>query len=125
VAQDRQDGVGDGADASAGQVQDGELPPVRQLVGHDLARLDAQLEQPGRHLVDEGGQLAVGVLLAFPGGVVGDRRDLVRLPRGDPQEVVEHGGITPPAVAAVQRGGLAGYAGRVIVGHGGCPLTVV
>ena len=70
-------------------------------------------------------QLPVGVLLAFSGGVVRDRRDRARLPRGDPQEIIEHGGISPPAVTAVLRGGLACYAGRVIVGHGGCPFTVV
>jgi hypothetical protein len=119
VPQDRQDGVGDRADAGAGQVHDGELPPVGQLVGDDLAGLDAEREQPGGRLVHEGRELAVGVPLRFPVGVVADDGDLARLALGLTEEVVEMGGVSPPAAAVISRGGAAR---GVVAGHAGCPF---
>jgi hypothetical protein len=117
MPQDGQDGVGDGADAGAGQVQGGELPPVGQLAGDDVAGLHAELEQSGGHLVHDGRQLAEGVLLAWPVDVVADHGDLVRLPPGVLGEVVEQRAVPPPALPVV----FGREAGDVVFGHGGFP----
>jgi hypothetical protein len=119
VPQDGQDGVGDSADAGAGLVQEGELPPVGQLVGDDLAGLDAERNQPGRRLIHQGRELAVGVPLRIPVGVIADDGDLAGLALGMAEEVVEMGGVSPPAAAVIGRGRAAR---GVVAGHGGCPF---
>jgi hypothetical protein len=52
LAKDRHQRVADGADAKARQVQRDELPPVRQLERHHVARLHAKADQPQRDAVD-------------------------------------------------------------------------
>ena len=96
-------------------VQDEELGPVRQLVRHDVAGPDAQLQQAQRDPDRAAGELAVGDRL-----VGGDGGDPVRVRGGDRVQVVGDDPVGPPAFGGVTGGVLGGEGGL----HGSAQLIV-
>ena len=102
VAHDRGYGDDGRAYADARQVQDRELPPVRELHRHPVARLDAQVEQRAGRKVHESPDLPVAeghgpvvlVEVGYDGGAVG-------LLVGPAVEVVCHDRVAPRPLAPV------------------------
>ena len=121
VTEDRQDRVGDRADARTGEVQRRHVPPVRQLERDDVAGLHAQLEQTAGESVGSGEEVAIaedidGRRHASGGVAVADDRDFVRVPGGGGRDVVVERGVAPPTTFAVRRrlGGIDHDIGRVL-----------
>ena len=105
-----------GADPRAREGGSGELPPRRQLERDDVFAADAERDQGGSDMVDLARKLAVGHRdLILGERARGDHGRLVGRARGGSAQVVDEGGVAPPAVGtvagAVAVGGLVEEAG--------------
>ncbi len=128
-AQDGHHRIGDGADPEAGEVERDELPPVRKLVGDDIACLDPEASEADGDALDARSQFAIGQARALARGhVMGDDGKRLRPVVQERIEVVEKGAVLPEAgrdhgrtpgrvvvlphgAASAHRGELSGKAG--------------
>ncbi len=103
LAKNRHQWIGHGADPYASQMQRGELPPVRQLAGNNIAFLHAEFREADRDTFDNLAEIAV----AEAGGLIrhGVEVDDGRLVRhfGDATVEVAGGRLAGPEAAGVHR----------------------
>ena len=84
------------AELEAGEVQDRELPPVRQLEGDDVAASHPALREVQRDEIGQAVELAIGQTTLLPGlGAHRDDRRLVRRPCNGAVEVIEQRRVAP------------------------------
>ena len=113
LAEDDHQRVGDRAELEGGEMEHGELPPVGQLEGDDVALADAAPGEADRDAIGQAIEFGVGQAhFGRPVGAGGDDGDLVAEAGDVATEMVEQGLVAPQTGRG--HGGAAGRGAQIV-----------